>query len=257
MARVFLTGSSDGIGLAAARLLADQGHYVMLHARNNERAKQSMAAVPNAAGVLIGDLSSIAAMKRLAEEANDAGPWDAVIHNAGIGPSAVAEKTIDGLHRTFAVNSLAPYVLTALMDKPKRLLYMSSGLHESGDGSLTDIAGKTGRKRDSYSAYSDSKLQNVILANSVARLWSDVQSCSMNPGWVKTKMGGSGAPGSVDKPVKMLASYAVGEHFVGGSSGKYFDVRAVREPHSAAKDIAKQDLYLQTCRKISGVELNP
>lgn len=79
MVRVFITGSSDGIGLAAAKALSDKGHQVTLHARNAQRAKQASDAVPKAEGCLIGNLSSISETKQLAEEANKTGKFDAVI----------------------------------------------------------------------------------------------------------------------------------------------------------------------------------
>lgn len=257
MARIFITGSSDGIGLAAARLLVEQGHKVTLHARSAERAKQSKEAVPKAEGVLIADLSSLAETKQLAEAANKAGPWDAVVHNAGVGPSAGESRTAEGLATVFAVNSLAPYVLTALMERPRRLLYMSSGLHTGGDGGLEDMGWQgSGRPWNAFQAYCDSKLQNVVLANAVARTWPEVQSCSMDPGWVKTKMGGAGALGGVDAPARALAAYAAGEGGVAGGTGLYFGIGGTKEPHAATNDTAKQELYLKTCREMSGVELS-
>jgi len=79
MVRVFITGSSDGIGLAAAKALSEKGHQVTLHARNADRAKQASEAVPKAEGCLVGNLSSISETKQLAEEANKTGTFDAVI----------------------------------------------------------------------------------------------------------------------------------------------------------------------------------
>ena len=134
MARIFITGSSDGIGQAGAKILADQGHHVFLHARNSDRAKQAHAAVPKAKGVIIGDLTTIEWSKALAVEADKAGPFDALVHNAGLCPGNSDNKSKDGFQSTFAVNSLAPYILTALMQKPKRLLYLSSSLHLGGSG---------------------------------------------------------------------------------------------------------------------------
>lgn len=81
MARIFITGSSDGIGQAGAKLLADQGHKVFLHARNEKRAKDAHDAVPKAEGVIIGDLTTIEGSKALAAEANKSGAFDVVIHN--------------------------------------------------------------------------------------------------------------------------------------------------------------------------------
>lgn len=253
MAKIFITGSSDGIGQAGAKLLADQGNKVFLHARNQERAKQAQAAVPNAEGVIIGDISTIAGAKETAAEANKAGPFDTVIHNAGLGPSNADRKTADGLQSTFAVNSLAPYILTSLMQKPKRLLYLSSGLHSGGDDSLKDV-GWQNRKFEAFQAYGDSKLHDVMLANAVARRWPDVQSCSMDPGWIATKMGGSGAPGQTSTPGKAIYEYAIGQSTITGDrSGVYFNPQGARAPHKGATDTKKQDEFMKICEEISGV----
>jgi NAD(P)-dependent dehydrogenase (short-subunit alcohol dehydrogenase family) len=83
MARVLITGSADGLGLMAARLLSGEGHQVTLHARNEQRAQDARAAVPQAEAVIVGDLSSIAQMRSVAQQANALGTFDAVIHNAG------------------------------------------------------------------------------------------------------------------------------------------------------------------------------
>ncbi|EXA28882.1 hypothetical protein FOVG_19540 [Fusarium oxysporum f. sp. pisi HDV247] len=94
MVRVFITGSTDGIGQAAAKLLAEQGHQVVLHARNADRAASAKAAIPNAAAILVGNLSSIEETKKLAKDANNAGPFDVVVHNAGIGYGSTASCQI-------------------------------------------------------------------------------------------------------------------------------------------------------------------
>ncbi len=85
MARVFVTGSSDGLGRLAARILVGQGHGVVLHARDERRGREALAAVPGAEAVLTGDLASLAQTRALAGRANGAGPFDAVIHNAAVG----------------------------------------------------------------------------------------------------------------------------------------------------------------------------
>jgi NAD(P)-dependent dehydrogenase (short-subunit alcohol dehydrogenase family) len=140
MARVFITGSSDGLGRMAAQLLIEQGHAAVLHARNEQRGEEALAAVPGAEAAVIGDLSSIAQTRNVADQVNRLGTFDAVIHNAAVGyrePQRVA--TEDSLPHVFAVNTLAPYILTALIHAPKRLVYLSSGLHRSGDDSLQDL----------------------------------------------------------------------------------------------------------------------
>ncbi|WPG97561.1 Hypothetical protein R9X50_00033800 [Acrodontium crateriforme] len=256
MARILITGSSDGIGQAAAKLLADQGHKVTLHARNASRASEAKAAVPKAEGVLIGDLTNIADVKELAKKANDSGPWDAVVHNAGLGPSSSIGKTADGIGSTFAVNTLAPYILTCLMNKPKRLLYLSSSMHSSGDGSLKDLTWSN-RTWDPYQAYCDSKLHDTMLANVVARYWPDVQSCSLDPGWISTKMGGANAPGVVATPSKAIGDYAVGNSgLTGDRTGVYFNPQALKTPHSAANDEKKQEQLLKICEELSGVSFS-
>src|SRR5580700_8615793 len=174
MARVFITGSSDGLGRMAAQLLIEQGHAVVLHARNEKRGQEALAAVPGAEAVVIGDLASIAQTREVAEQVNGLGLFDAVIHNAAIGyrePRRIA--TEDGLPQVFAVNTLAPYILTALIERPKRLISLSSGLHRSGDASLSDLTWEQ-RHWNGQQAYCDSKLHDVMLAFAVARRWKNV-----------------------------------------------------------------------------------
>jgi NAD(P)-dependent dehydrogenase (short-subunit alcohol dehydrogenase family) len=168
MARVFITGSSTGLGLMAGQLLAEQGHGVVLHARNAARAEDARRALPKAEGVAVGDVAAIAEMQRVAEQANRLGPFDAVIHNVAVGYREGHRKTADGLPHVFAVNSLAPYVLTALTERPARLVYLSSGMHRSASANLNDL---TWAKRSwgGSQAYAESKLHNVLLAFAVAR----------------------------------------------------------------------------------------
>ncbi|KAL1590201.1 hypothetical protein WHR41_01304 [Cladosporium halotolerans] len=254
MARIFITGSSDGLGQAAAKILSEQGHNVFLHARNSQRASQAQAAIPKAQGVIIGDLSTVADLKKLAADANKAGPFDAIVHNAGLGLSTNGEKTADGVAQIFAVNSMAPFVLTALMDKPRRLLYVSSGLHQGGDASLEDV-GWNNRQFVPSQAYNDTKMHNVLLAKAVAKRWPDVQSSALDPGWVKTKLGGSSAPGSLDPPAKMIAAYAAGNSVAGDKSGIYLNPGGVGSPHDATEKAEKQDRLLKIYEEISGVSL--
>ncbi len=156
MARIFITGSSDGIGLLTAQALVKKGHSVTLHARNAQRAQDAEHACPGAEGVLIADLSSIAQTKALAAEANKTGKFDTVIHNAAVGYSEGFKKTEDGLSHVFAINALAPYILTCLMERSGNLVYMSSGLHSGGDEKLRDVGWKT-KRWSGIQAYSDSK----------------------------------------------------------------------------------------------------
>ena len=132
MARVFITGSSDGLGLAAAQSLLGDGHEVVLHARSKERAAEVQAAGSGAASVVIGDLASQQEARNVAEQVNALGRMDAVIHNAGIYTTPDRGSTPEGHATVLAVNTLAPYILTALIERPGRLVYLSSGLHRGG-----------------------------------------------------------------------------------------------------------------------------
>ena len=232
MARVFITGSSDGLGRMAAGFLVEQGHRVVLHARNPQRGQEALAAVPGAETVLIGDLTSIAQTRRVSEQVNGLGLFDAVIHNAGIGyrePRRIA--TEDGLPHVFAVNTLAPYILTALIKRPKRLVYLSSGLHRNGDESLKDLAWEH-RPWQGQQAYSDTKLDDVLLAFAFARRWPDVLSNALEPGWVPTKMGGAGAPDDLDEGHRTQVWLAVSDDPAAMVTGEYFYHMQPRAPRA-------------------------
>src|ERR1700730_17104454 len=164
MAKVFITGSSDGLGLMAGLLLGKQGHVVVLHARSEARAEGTRLALPQAEAVLVGDLSALAAMRDVADQANGRGRFDAVIHNVAIGyREARRVETVDGLSQLWAVNVLAPYVLTALMDRPGRLVYLSAGMHTGGDSSLDDLQWSR-RRWNGSQAYADTKFHDLLLA---------------------------------------------------------------------------------------------
>jgi NAD(P)-dependent dehydrogenase (short-subunit alcohol dehydrogenase family) len=253
--RVFVTGSSDGLGRMAAQLLIEQGHSVVLHARSLQRGREALSAVPGAETVVIGDLTSIAQIRNVAEQVNALGAFHAVIHNAGIGyrePRRIA--TEDGLPHVFSVNTLAPYILTALIHKPKRLVYLSSGLHQSGDASLKDLAWEL-RPWQGQQAYSDTKLHDVLLAFAIARRWPDVLSNALEPGWVATKMGGPRASDDLDLGHRTQAWLAVSTAPAATVTGEYFYHMRLRTPHLAARDAERQEKLLDACKRFSGVDL--
>jgi NAD(P)-dependent dehydrogenase (short-subunit alcohol dehydrogenase family) len=250
MARILITGSADGLGRLAASELISQGHDVVLHARNEARAADAMAALPKAAAVLTGDLASIAETRDLAQQANESGRFDVVIHNAAVGYQESRIETVDGLEHVFAINALAPYLLTALIDRPDRLIYLSSGMHEGADVVLDDLQWVRRRWRGSQ-AYSDSKLYDVVLTFAVARLWPDVLSNAVDPGWVPTKMGGRGAPGDLSQAHLTQVWLATAPSTPSG--GYYYHVRPHRT-HPAASDHETQDTFLDACASLTGVE---
>ncbi|MFW9928525.1 MAG: SDR family NAD(P)-dependent oxidoreductase [Candidatus Thorarchaeota archaeon] len=240
MARIFITGSADGLGQLAAKLLIEKGHKVLLHARNTERGHDALKKTPGAENVLTGDLSSIEETINLADQINALGSFDAVIHNAGVYRTSAKE--------IFSVNTLAPYILTCLMQKPKRLIYLSSGMHLYGRPKLerfkSDISSLT---------YSDSKLHVVMLCNAVARKWPGVFCNAVDPGWVPTKMGGQGAPDNLQKGYETQVWLAVSNDEKAKVTGKYFYHQKERNCNAESGDVILQDKFLAVCKEITGI----
>jgi NAD(P)-dependent dehydrogenase (short-subunit alcohol dehydrogenase family) len=254
MSRVLITGSSDGLGLMAARRLLAGGHEVILHARNERRARDAQAAAPQAHGMVIGDLASIAETRGLADQANRLGPFDAVIHNAGVGNRERRIETVDGLEHIFAINVVSPYLLTALIKRPQRLVYLSSGMHRGGDPDFDDLQWKR-RRWNGTQAYSDSKLFDAILALALARRWPDVRSNAVDPGWVATKMGGRGAPDDLDLGSETQAWLAASDDSAAMVSGVYFFHKKPQSIHPAARDAGIQDRLLAACEELTGTPM--
>lgn len=254
MSKIFITGSTDGLGLMAAQLLVEQGHKVVLHARNDRRAADARATLPAMEAIVVGDLASIAATKRLAEQVNALGTFDAVIHNAGVGYREPRIVTEDGLEHIFAINVLAPYILTALITRPERLIYLSSGMHRGGDPDFKDLQWEH-RPWNGAQAYSDSKLFDAVLSAAIARRWSDVFANALEPGWVPTKMGGAGAPDDMAQAPITQVWLATSNEPAARVSGKYFYHKKLRETHPAVNDIKVQDRLLAQCEALSGVPM--
>jgi NAD(P)-dependent dehydrogenase (short-subunit alcohol dehydrogenase family) len=240
MARIFITGSTDGLGQLAAKSLVAQGHQVVLHARNAVRGKLALDGVPGAENVLIADLSSIEETKRLANEVNEMGRFDVIIHNAGV--YQVSNELI------FVVNTLAPYILTALIERPKRLIYLSSEMHLDGDSNLVNLTYDIGR-----TSYSDSKMQVLMLSMAVARKWPEVFVNAVDPGWVPTKMGGTNAPDNLEKGFQTQVWLAESDDKEAKVSGRYFHHQKQDNFLPIAGDIIIQEKLLTICEQISGV----
>jgi NAD(P)-dependent dehydrogenase (short-subunit alcohol dehydrogenase family) len=254
VSRIFITGSTDGLGRAAASVLMREGHDVVLHARTLERATVLNDLAPDAAGVVIGDLASATETRGLADQVNGIGRMDAVIHNAGVFLEPSRSATAEGHAKTLAVNTLAPYMLTALIDRPDRLIYLTSGMHHAGAGSLRDIDW-TGRKWNASQAYSESKLQVTALALTLARAWPDVLSNAVDPGWVPTKMGGPAATDDLEKGYLTQTWLAVSNDAAATVSGGYWYHRQRQEPAAEARDLAFQDELMDRLAALTGVAL--
>jgi NAD(P)-dependent dehydrogenase (short-subunit alcohol dehydrogenase family) len=239
----------------AGRVLAEQGHQVVLHARDEGRASDARAALPAAADVVIGDASRLKELWRMAEQLNRRGRYDAVIHNVGIGyrePRRIL--TEDGIPHVFAINVIAPYVLTALLERPKRLVYLSwNALHGSSEP-LRHNLGPSATGLGS-TAYAESKLYDVLLAFAISRRWRNVLSNALEPGWVATRMGGPGAPDDINQAHLTQAWLAVSNEPAALVTGQYFYHMRPRQPNPQVYDTALQDGLLDACERLSGVKL--
>jgi len=256
VARVFITGSSDGLGLMAARLLIEQRHEVVLHGRNDDRSRDALAAAADAGGAVSGDLCTVAGARTVAEAINKLGRFDAVIHNAGIGYRETQRvETEPGVPSVFAVNVLAPYILTALIETPGRLVYVSSGMHRGVRPRMDDLLW-TRRAWSGSSAYAESKLCDVLLAFAVARRWKNVRSNALEPGWVATKMGGPSAPDDLHQGCVTQAWLATSEDELARSTGGYFYHQRLRAPNAIVNDVRTQEDLMAECYRISGIPLD-
>ena len=254
MRRIFITGSTDGLGRGAAETLIAEGHEVVLHARSTERASAVADLAPKAKGVVLGDLASAVQTRALADQVNKLGRMDAVIHNAGIYREPDRGNTPEGHAKVLAVNVLAPYLLTGLIERPQRLIYLSSSMHYSGEGPLRDIDWRE-RRWDTNRAYSESKLFITAFAFAVAKRWPKVLSNAVDPGWVPTKMGGSGAPDDLEQGHLTQTWLATSDDPAARTSGKYWHHRKTREPASQANDVTFQDELLAQLAKLTGYTL--
>ena len=242
MATVLVTGSTDGLGRAAAAELLDEGHRVVVHARNRSRLGALHDLRDRGAEAVVGDLSDLRETEALADQVNGLGRMDAVIHNAGVvnGPQVLP------------VNVVAPYVLTARMERPDRLVYLSSGMHRGGRPRLEGLDWAGVRRSASYS---DSKLFVTALAAAVARLWPQVLSNAVDPGWVPTRMGGPGAPDDLRLGHLTQAWLAVSPDADARSTGGYWHHQHRSEPHPAVRDKAFQDRLLEALARHAGSAL--
>jgi NAD(P)-dependent dehydrogenase (short-subunit alcohol dehydrogenase family) len=242
MARVLITGSAGGLGRLAAESVLDGGHDVIVHARNDDRLDTMRDLVARGAATVVGDLADLEQTRDVAGQVNQLSPVDAVIHNAGVlsGPSVLP------------VNVVAPYLLTGLIRRPKRLVYLSSSMHRGGRARLTgmDWAG-----RHETGSYSDSKLFITVLAFAIARRWPDALSNAVDPGWVPTRMGGPGAPDDLTLGHRTQEWLAVSDDPDALTTGGYWHHHTRHTPHPACRDVRFQDELLEELARHTGTRL--
>ncbi|RKH16933.1 SDR family NAD(P)-dependent oxidoreductase [Corallococcus sp. CA047B] len=242
MTRIFVSGSADGLGRYTVDTLLAEGHQVVLHVRDPQRLSAVQELVARGALAVVGDLADLQQTRDVADQVNALGPMDAVIHNAGVysGPSVLA------------VNVVAPYVLTALIQRPKRLIYVSSGMHRGGRPTL-DGMDWSGRR--ATGSYSDSKLFVTALAAAVARLWPEVISNSVDPGWVPTKMGGPNAPDDLRLGHLTQEWLATSDAAEARTTGGYWHHQQRAEEHPSVHDPEFQSSLLDELARATGTPL--
>jgi NAD(P)-dependent dehydrogenase (short-subunit alcohol dehydrogenase family) len=163
-------------------------------------------------------------------------------------------ETSTGPTKPWLWHLVAAYVLTALIARPKRLVYLSSGMHHGVRPVLDDLAW-TRRSWQGAQAYAESKFYDTALAFAVARRWPDVLSNALEPGWVPTRMGGAGAPDDMDQAHRTQAWLAVSDDLQAQVSARYFYHFRARDPNPAARDERVQEALLAACAEMSGIEL--
>jgi NAD(P)-dependent dehydrogenase (short-subunit alcohol dehydrogenase family) len=242
MARVLITGSADGLGRLAAETLLEEGNDIVVHARNEERLEAVRDLLDRGAAAVTGDLSDPEQTRDIADQADRVGRMDAVIHNAGV---------LRG-QDVLPVNVVAPYLLTALMDRPTRVVYLSSGMHYHGRSSAPNMDWSG---RDATGSYSDSKLFVTAFTMAVARMWTDVSSNAVDPGWVPTKMGGAGATDDLRLGHLTQEWLATSDEPEARTSGGYWYHQQRRDPAERVHDERFQDELLEELARFTGTPL--
>ena len=255
MATIALTGSTDGIGLAAARTLLAQGHRVLIHGRNEQRGQpvvDVLAADPSCTGeavLVTGDLSSLDEVRALAGQLATHGPLDVLAHNAGVWVRGETPRvTVDGFETTFAVNVLAPHLLTALLadQLTGRLLWLGSGTAGSGRPKPTALGGE----RDPRQAYADAKACDIALALAWGRRLPGIASAAVDPGWVRTKLASAGAPGAVEDGADTLAFCCTDADL---ALAPYWKDRRPAPVPGRLRDAGLQDAIAAACDRLAGL----
>ncbi len=274
---IIITGASDGIGLESASQLAAQGHHLVLVGRNPAKLEHAVARVASespdvAVESFVADFAVLDDVRRLAGELAANYPRiDVLVNNAG----TVYDKrvlTVDGFESTFAVNHLAPFLLTELLfdrlvaSGPARIVTTASVGHYRGTMDFDDLGYERGYQI--MRAYSRSKLANVMYTRSLAvRLGGTGATANcLHPGAVATNIW-AGAP-AIAKPILAVAkklfmitpaeggatlTYLATSPEVEGLSGGYYEKNRIKEPSELAHDEAVTRRLVETSRELVGL----
>ncbi|MDR6972708.1 SDR family NAD(P)-dependent oxidoreductase [Leifsonia shinshuensis] len=244
MTTVCITGSTDGIGFEAARILSEDGHRVIVHARSRERGENALRRFSGDVGLVVADLADDAAVRDLPRQI---GSVDVLVHNAGVWARTPLPRTPSGLEPTFAINVIAPHLLTTLMHDQvrSRILFLGSGLAANGRVDPAEL----GAEVDPESAYANSKALDVLLAVAWARRRPDLRVGAVDPGWVVTKLAGPLAPGTAAEGGERIAAAATDPSWHGGYTK---GLRPIDLP-KAVTDPDVQETVIRALDRVAGV----
>jgi retinol dehydrogenase 14 len=245
---IFVTGSTDGIGRETARQLGELGARLLVHGRDAERVEAVVAqlqAQDVSTEGFVADFASLREVRRLATEVAEAVPrLDVLINNAGL---YLEERQLsqDGYEMTFAVNHLAPFLLTNLLlpllsaAPAARIINVSSGTHRSGYLDWADLQGE--EAYDGYQAYALSKLCNVLFTFELAERLAGrpITVNCLHPGVVDTKLLHAGIPGSRGADVREGARtpvYLAASSTLESVTATYFSERRPQRPAGIVYD---------------------
>lgn len=256
--RVVMTGATGGIGLAAAQELVRRGADVTIVARSQARAEAAARSMGGGPDVILGDLALQASVREVAAEVLSRYPRvDVLVNNAGA-VNASPQITADGIELTWAVNHLAPFLLTMLLldrlreSAPARVITTSSDAHRGARSRFDDVAGKKGHGPFGLRRYGQTKLANILFTRELARrlAGSGVEAFAFHPGLVATGFNRNNGPllallmnltrpfaRSPEKGAETLVWLADSPDPDGQSGGYFMDCRRI-EPSTEAQDAA-------------------
>lgn len=242
MSRIFITGSTDGLGKSLAEELIWEGHDVILHTRNIQRAKAVYYLTQKGASIVTGDLSISSQVKAIADNINNSGHIDVIVHNAGVGSGPEIES----------VNVLAPYMLSGLIKRPSRVIFLSSSMHYDGGSSFNKFS--LDDYIDTY-GYSGSKFLLTTLSYALSRVWGGTAVNAVDPGWVATKMGGKHAPDNYERGYETQKWLAVSDEEKALNSGGYWHYKKQNPPHEKCCDTTLQTMLINWLENKTNIKL--